>query len=144
MLRHNDSLPPDQRVDAPDWSNREWNEMLAEGFLFPHTIPPIGTSCVKYPGAFYRPGIPPQGASGIGNPLSELKLRDRTSKCNPLTLSHGQFHNQCKSSNQLSPPTTTTAADATSVATIATSAAGPLPGPSARSNTLPTTGGSTL
>ena len=38
-------------------SRRGWNELIAEGLMFPHTVPPVGTSCIDYAGAIYVPGV---------------------------------------------------------------------------------------
>eukprot|EP01047_Picozoa_sp_COSAG01_P099495 COSAG01_NODE_29499_length_636_cov_0.945996_2_plen_160_part_01 len=59
LLRHNASLPADQQEkDPPSYSSREWNELIAEGRMFPKTVPPAGTPAAGYGPAKYVPMCP--------------------------------------------------------------------------------------
>lgn len=49
LSRENKQLPRNQRLHDPDYSLRDWLELIAEGLMFPQTISPIGKRVMDAP-----------------------------------------------------------------------------------------------
>ena len=49
LSRENKQLPRNQRLRDPDYSLRDWLELIAEGLMFPQTISPIGKRVMDAP-----------------------------------------------------------------------------------------------
>ena len=83
LLRRNRQQPADQQQPVVSYTNKEWNELIAEGLLFPFTVPAAGVAADGFPGANYVPDVRDTmhnypGAASMASPPARIDDRDRS------------------------------------------------------------------